>query len=118
MAVKPQAAARLLAARARRTREEREGTAAATRARLGQALLPQLPAGARAWLIGSLAWGGFGERSDIDLVLAGVCPASAAAIERSLTLALKVTVEVLRLEELPGAFQRRILSDGVVLDGR
>jgi len=26
----------------------------------------------RAWLIGTLAWGGFGERSDVDLVLEGL----------------------------------------------
>ena len=27
---------------------------------------------ARVWLIGSLAWGGFGAQSDVDLVLSGV----------------------------------------------
>ena len=46
------------------------------------ALVPgQLPAGTRAWLVGSLAWGGFGERSEVDLVLDGVSGPLATAIE-------------------------------------
>lgn len=42
----------------------------------------------RAWLIGSLAWGTFGVRSDVD---------------------------ILRIEDLPESFRQRIVAEGIEL---
>jgi predicted nucleotidyltransferase len=53
----------------------------------------------RAWLIGSLAWGGFGERSDIDLVVEGPSAPQALHLGHRVTGRLGVHVDVLRLEE-------------------
>ena len=69
-----------------------------------------------AWLIGSLAWGGFGRRSDIDVVVRGAAPGRAGELWAALTDALGVPIDVLRLESLPEAFRRRVLAEGVRLD--
>lgn len=69
-----------------------------------------------AWLIGSLAWGGFARRSDIDVVVRGAAADSVGELWAALTDALGVPVDVLRLESLPEAFRRRVLAEGVRLD--
>jgi predicted nucleotidyltransferase len=72
----------------------------------------------RAWLIGSLAWGGFGIRSDVDMVLSGVDPERAGAIEDALLRALRVDVDLLVFEELPASFRDRIEREGIAIHGR
>lgn len=63
--------------------------------------------GVELWLIGSLAWGGFGVRSDIDVVVGGLPPERVGPLETAWTLALRVPVELLRYDSLgallPGA---------------
>ena len=73
-----------------------------------------------AWLIGSLAWGGFGVRSDVDIVIRG---ATASAAGRLWTLCVDqlgpdadARVDLLRIEELPAAFRERILAQGLRID--
>jgi len=78
----------------------------------------RLPPGGRAWLIGTLAWGGFGTRSDIDLVFDGTPDATMTAIELELLHAAHVEVDTLRLADLPAAFSTRVLGEGVALHGR
>jgi predicted nucleotidyltransferase len=76
-----------------------------------------LPVGARAWLVGSLAWGGFGPRSDVDLVLDGVSAAVATDIELAVARAANAPVDLLDLGDLPGDFRERVLAEGVALHG-
>lgn len=71
----------------------------------------------RAWLIGSLAWGGFGTRSDVDLVLSGVDPERVGAIEDALLRTLRVEVDLLVFEELPVSFRERIEREGIAIHG-
>lgn len=66
----------------------------------------------RAWLIGSLAWGGFGPRSDVDLVVEGLADADRIALADRLGEATGRSVDLLLLEELPPAFQARVLAEG------
>jgi predicted nucleotidyltransferase len=77
----------------------------------------QLPAGAHAWLVGSLAWGGFGERSDVDLVLDGVSGPLATAIEIAVAKATGVEVDLLALRELSPSFQSRVKQEGFAIHG-
>jgi predicted nucleotidyltransferase len=70
-------------------------------------------AGASAWLIGSLAWGGFGERSDVDLVFRGVAPAEALALEAALAVTAEAPIDLLVFEALPPSFQARVLAEGI-----
>jgi predicted nucleotidyltransferase len=69
-------------------------------------------------LIGSLAWGGFGELSDVDVVLKGARAEQASRLEVLLTRILRLPVEVLRLEELPQSFRARVVQEGTRLHGR
>jgi predicted nucleotidyltransferase len=80
-------------------------------------VLPLLPAGARAWLIGSLAWGDFGERSDVDLVLSAVTDQESTAIEQAALRAGGAEVDLLRFEELPAEFRERIAREGRAIRG-
>ena len=70
---------------------------------------------ARAWLIGSLAWGNFGVRSDVDLVFQGLRVDQLGAIAARVASRVNAPVDVLRIEEIPEAFRRRILAEGVEL---
>ena len=76
-----------------------------------------LPPGATAWLIGSLAWGGFGERSDVDLVVDGVDRAELVGIERAVAKAAGVEVDLLELGTLPSQFRARVLAEGCEIHG-
>jgi predicted nucleotidyltransferase len=104
--------ARVRAAAAERERHEREA-----RERVLTTLRSTLPAGARAWLIGSLAWGGFGHRSDVDVVVSGLRPMDEAALETALAGAAGVPVDLLRLETLAPGFRERVMREGVLVDG-
>lgn len=102
---------------ARRRRQAREARAEEVRRRVLEALRRELPPGGEAWLIGSLAWGGFGERSDVDLVLRHVDAAHARVIERSVAAAADAEVELLQLEDLPVNFRARVLAEGIAARG-
>lgn len=106
-----------LRARASARRAAQEAHAKTVRDRLLHCLGSHLPAGSRAWLIGSLAWGGFGEHSDVDLVLHGADSEFASRLEMLLTRELDVPVEVLRFEDLPATFRQRIEREGVACHG-
>ncbi len=66
-----------------------------------------------AWTIGSVAWGDFGVRSDIDIVLEGASPS--ALIETAELLGQRTgrLVDVLALEALSEEFQRRVRTEGL-----
>jgi predicted nucleotidyltransferase len=76
-----------------------------------------LPPGGRAWLIGSLAWGGFGAHSDVDLVLADVDGPRATAIEIAVCKAVGVEVDLLILKDLPQSFRERVEREGMAIHG-
>lgn len=65
-----------------------------------------------AWLVGSAAWGGFGERSDIDVVVRDLDERAATGAADALTEAAGVCVDLLRIEELPAGFRQRVLREG------
>ena len=94
-----------------------ESRAAEARARVVAAVRGQLPQGGRAWLIGSLAWGGFGARSDVDLVLADVDSPRATAIEVAASKAAGVEVDLLMLQHLPWSFRERVEREGMAIHG-
>ncbi len=106
---------------ARRSQAE-VAQAAARRAR-AEALLPTLVHALvqtydarRVVLIGSLARGAFGARSDIDLVVEGIAPArffeAAAALDR---LADPIRVDLIPLETAQVALYTAIEADGRIL---
>lgn len=70
----------------------------------------------RAWLIGSLAWGGFGAGSDVDVVAEGLTPEQEVALWSALQGALAHAVDLLRFEDLDAAFQARVRDEGRPLD--
>ncbi len=74
-----------------------------------------LPAAGRAWLIGSLAWGGFGTRSDIDLVVSGLEEDDETRLEWALIRSTDRAIELLRLRDLPPSFQERVLQEGLAI---
>ena len=67
----------------------------------------------RAWLIGSLAWGQFGVRSDVDVVLEGLAIDCIGAVADRIAGRVQCEVDILRLEEIPESFRRRVLAEGV-----
>jgi predicted nucleotidyltransferase len=117
MSVSVEESARTFRERALRARAERERRAADLRVEVEHQLRALLPPGARAWLIGSLVWGGFGERSDVDLVVAGLTGSQATLLEDAVSRASGVEVDVLQLDELPAPFRRRVELEGVRIHG-
>jgi predicted nucleotidyltransferase len=113
MPVTPQEAALTLRQRSTEARRAAEIHAVEVRNRAVALVRGQLPTGGRGWLIGSLAWGGFGVRSDIDLVLAGVDGQTATSIEIALCTALGIEVDQLDFESLSPSFRERIEREGV-----
>jgi predicted nucleotidyltransferase len=113
----PAALADLMIERARRDLEARGRTVTELRAAVSQVLGEVLAAGTarRAWLIGSLASGDFGEGSDIDVVTEGLPRDGEYAVRRALEDATRRQVDLLRLEELPESFREAVLRDGVPL---
>jgi predicted nucleotidyltransferase len=110
--------ARQFRERGLRARAERERRAAEIRTEVESQLRALLPSGARAWLIGSLVWGGFGERSDVDVVLSGVSAAEETRIEDAVARVARVDVDLLDFDKLPASFQRRIEQEGILIRGR
>lgn len=74
-----------------------------------------LPASGRVWLIGSLAWGAFGIRSDIDLVISGWTEDDETVLEWALIQTTDRAIDLLRLEDLPSPFQTRIIREGLAI---
>lgn len=110
---------RLDALRIRAADERKRATerAALAREAVIEIVRSRLPPEGRAWLIGSLAWGGFGTRSDVDLVFDGVDPARSVDIETAVVRCLDVPVDVLALTELPDSFKARIYREGIAIHG-
>lgn len=77
-----------------------------------------LPPESRLWLIGSLPTDKWGVRSDVDLVVEGVDREQERLLWGRLSADLPVPVDLLRLEELPEGFRRRVLEEGVLLRER
>ena len=105
------------AARARSEREARARDAAEVLARVSEVARRLLPRKGRAWLIGSLAWGGFGAHSDVDLVLDGVDSDVALALERAVSATANRPVDVLELAELSEGLRGRVELEGLALHG-
>ena len=103
--------------RSARAREAALKRAGEVRAQVVALVRGQLPAGAHAWLVGSLAWGGFGERSDVDLVLDGVSGPLGTAIEIAVTRATGVEVDLLPFRGLAPSFQHRVQQEGLAIHG-
>lgn len=117
MGVAPAELAQTLVERERKKREEHARRAAELKARLSewahraqQALLIK-----KAWLIGSLAWGTYGEASDVDVVVEGLSHADEARTWLELADWLDSQVDLLRLEDLPESFAKRVRAEGVPL---
>lgn len=68
-----------------------------------------------AWLIGSAAWGGFGERSDVDVVVRALDPSRVTETADRLAAVAGVAVDLLRFEELAPSFRDRVERDGARL---
>ncbi len=64
------------------------------------------------------ARGAFGTGSDVDVVVAGLSVEDAGALWGELVERLGTQVDLLRLEELPPAFRRRVLEEGVEIGVR
>jgi predicted nucleotidyltransferase len=117
MTVDPADLARALVRRHKAEREGNERRAATLRS----AVVGEAAAilgdhwGRRAWLIGSLAWGNFGERSDVDIVFEGLALDRIGEVAARLGDRLRVSVDILRLEDLPPGFQDRVIAEGVEL---
>jgi len=108
-------AAQHLQRRARDARLQSEAVAATTLARVVEAVRSHLPAGAHAWLIGSLAWGGFGLGSDVDLVVDGIDGPTRLKLEEVVGHVASAPVDLLELDTLPAAFRERIERQGLPL---
>ena len=115
MAVSVEEAMRTFRERDRREQLQREQNAARVRGAVEEAVRAHLPQHGRAWLIGSLVWGGYGERSDVDLVLSEVGGAQATEIEEAVARAAGTSVDLLQLEELPSSFRERVEREGCAL---
>lgn len=83
-------------------------------------LMPQIkevPGLKRLWLLGSVAWGGFHERSDIDVAVEGVGERDYWSLIGIIERAVDVPVQVIRVEEIDSGFRTRIVNEGLELYG-
>lgn len=115
MRADPKVAAQHLMRRAQERRRVREAHAAEALRTVRQEVAPRLAGDARAWVVGSLAWGGYGTHSDVDVVVHGVAPRDLTAIEAALAERLGAPVDILILDDLPTDFQARVEAEGVPL---
>ena len=115
MAVQPGDLAATLVCRHRQRREYQRQRAEQVRRIVDDTVLSALESGRfrRAWLIGSLAHGHFGVRSDVDLVVEGLPAHELPAMWNELCELLDLHVDLLRLEELPATFRERVLREGL-----
>lgn len=67
----------------------------------------------RAWLVGSLAWGSFGERAEIDVVIEAASVGIANAVAERIGDATGRPVDARAFETLSPTFQDRVLEDGL-----
>jgi predicted nucleotidyltransferase len=118
MTVRPEELAATLVARRRRERADAAARAATAcaQARVVARALREEGVIEGAWLIGSLAWGEAGARSDADIVVRGCTPSALTGAWRRLGDALDLSVDVLRFEELASSFQSRVLEQGIRVD--
>ncbi|MBK6846149.1 MAG: hypothetical protein IPG96_00905 [Proteobacteria bacterium] len=107
----------LLRQRSALRRDERERRAAEVQRVVAQAVRRVVPPQSRVWLIGSLAWGGFGEHSDVDLVVENLPSELMLALERAIVAAADARVDLLELGALPEGFRQRVETEGVLLCG-
>lgn len=115
MSAAPQDLARTLLRRAAARRDANEAERDACLAAVMRAtpvLRRELGLG-RVWLIGTLAWGGFGVRSDIDVVVEHADTEAANALAERLGDLTGRAVDVLVLGSLPQTFQARVVSEGL-----
>ena len=63
-------------------------------------------------MIGSLAWGGFGLRSDVDVVVEGASPEALRRVAEEIGRATGRAVDVLDLDGLHATFRERVLAEG------
>jgi predicted nucleotidyltransferase len=106
-------AATLLREREAADRAAREGRARDLLERTRKVVLSAVLPGQRVWLIGSLAWGGFGERSDVDLVVSPSDSRGLERLERAVAEATGASVDLLLLDDLPQSFRTRVERDGL-----
>ena len=103
----------ILSRRATKAREEQLAHAERAREWVERRLRDLVKSPAEVWLIGSLAWGEFGARSDVDLVATKLDKKVALEVEQSIARELDVEVDLLRLEDLPESFQERVRTYGI-----
>ena len=111
----PKQVARRLEARSREVRATRAQEAARIADLVRREAAAALVPGARAWLIGSLAWGGFGPHSDIDVVVDGLSSDRITMLETRLSESTGRPIEMLVLGELSAPFRGRVRDEGVAL---
>jgi predicted nucleotidyltransferase len=119
MTHRPEDLAATLIRRARQRRKSDEDRLSLAREAAVRVLQTLIAARAvdRAWLIGSAAWGGVHERSDLDIVVEGMPRERSGALWDQLSEACGLDVDLLRLEELEPRFRERVLSEGIPVDG-
>lgn len=113
----PDQLAAVMIERARRDLETRAHEAARVHDTVVGVLRPALSTGevTRAWIIGSLALGYFGEGSDVDVVVEGLDRAREGLLRDALEDATRLQVDLLRLEELDAGFREAVLRDGELI---
>ncbi len=118
MTVQPRQLVETLARRNARVRVEAERRAQRLRDGVHRAVRDLAARGVlqRAWLIGSLATGAFGPGSDVDIVVGGLDPNIAGRVRAELEARLAASVDLVRLEEIPDDFRRRVHEEGIALD--
>ncbi|HZD05102.1 MAG TPA: hypothetical protein VE173_09290 [Longimicrobiales bacterium] len=72
---------------------------------------------ARAWLIGTAAWGGAHGRSDVDVVVEGLASEHYGGLWDWLSQACGLDIDLLRIEDMKPRFRQRVLSEGVPVHG-
>lgn len=116
MAVRPEDLASSLRRRHRLARQHSHDRAQDLRARLKDEL-ERLAKKGHVWIIGSLASGAFGVRSDVDLVVDDMTPDDACTLWDRLEQRLGVPVDLMRLEDLSPEFRSRVLAEGIPVRG-
>ncbi|MBN1961315.1 MAG: nucleotidyltransferase domain-containing protein [Deltaproteobacteria bacterium] len=118
MSVAPKALARLLVNRRKVTNAKAQERGELLQASVRGKIKELYKSGiiSRAWLIGSLARKSFGIASDVDIVIEGLKTSDISKLAAELTLHFQVEVDLLRFEQLPLSFQKRVLAEGVRLN--
>lgn len=117
MSVTPEDLARTLLARERSRREHNARRAEQLRRALSSWAAAAKASGlvGRAWMLGSLARGDWGDASDVDIAVEGLAPNCEASTWSGLEALLSSSVDLLRVESLPRPFAERIRAEGIEL---